>query len=72
MTTEKLAFYKVQLHRLGGKTKGCVTVQARSEQHAGRVAVEQTIEVSFPKSKKADWVVDSVLVVAEVGEVASV
>lgn len=52
--------FAVQLHRKGGKTKGRIDVQAASPEHAGRVAVAQTIEVSFPKSKPANWVVDSV------------
>ena len=52
--------YKVYLHRRGGKTYGHVTVQARSPLHAERLAVEQTIAVSFPKSKPAQWIVTGV------------
>ena len=60
MATEILSSYKVHLHRRGGgsETRGHVTVQASSPVHAMGVAVTQTIEVSFPKSKPADWVVD--------------
>lgn len=52
--------YRVDLHRRGGKTRGHVEVKARSVQHAGRVAVEQTIAVSYPKSKPGNWVVTKV------------
>jgi hypothetical protein len=60
MSSPALKTFAVQLHRRGGKTKGHITVQARSEKHAQRVAIEQTIEVSFPKSKPSSWVVDGV------------
>lgn len=52
--------FRVALHRRGGKTRGHVDVQARCEKHAERVAVEQTIAVSFPKSKPSQWVVTGV------------
>jgi hypothetical protein len=52
--------FVVQLHRRAGKTKGRIEVQANSAKHAERVAVAQTIEVSFPGSKPGNWVVDSV------------
>lgn len=55
-----LKAYRVQLHRRGGKFKGHIDVQATCAKHAERVAVAQTIEVSFPKSKPGQWVVDGV------------
>lgn len=60
MNAPVLKPFKVHLHRRGGKTKGHVRVNARCEKHAERVAVEQTIAVSFPKSKPGNWVVDKV------------
>jgi hypothetical protein len=60
MSAPTLTAYRVQLHRRGGKTKGYINVEATCPKHAERVAVAQTIEVSFPKSKPAQWVVDSV------------
>lgn len=60
MTGTILKPFTVQLHRRGGKTKGRIEVQATCDKHAGRVAVAQTIEVSFPKSKPGDWVVTNV------------
>jgi len=35
-------------------------VQRTCAKHGERVAVAQVIEVSFPKSKPAQWLVDSV------------
>jgi hypothetical protein len=55
-----LKSYSVSLHRKGGKTRGRIEVRANCEKHAGRVAVAQTIAVSFPKSKPGQWVVDGV------------
>lgn len=55
-----MKFFRVQLRRRGGKTKGHIDVQATCAKHAERVAVAQVIEVSFPKSKPAQWLVDSV------------
>lgn len=55
--TTNLKPFSVSLHRKGGKTKGRIEVQATCEKHAGRVAVAQTIAISFPKSKPAQWVV---------------
>lgn len=55
-----LKAFTVQLHRRGGKTTGRIEVQANCAKHAERVAVAQTIEVSFPKSKPGQWVVDGV------------
>lgn len=56
--------FTVRLHRRGGKTTGRVSVKATCEKHAERVAVEQVIDVSFPTSKPANWVVDGVEVKA--------
>lgn len=56
--------FMVQLHRRGGKTKGRIEVQANCPKHAERVAVAQTIAVSFPDSKPGNWVVDLVEEVA--------
>ena len=60
MTAPILKAFTVQLHRRGGKTTGRIEVQARCEKHAQRVAIEQTIAVSFPKSKPSQWVVTGV------------
>lgn len=60
MNAPALKPFTVQLHRRGGKTTGRIEVMARCEKHAERVAVEQTIEVSYPKSKPAAWIVDKV------------
>lgn len=60
MNAPVLKAFTVRLHRRGGKTKGRIEVQAASPEHAGRVAVAQTIEVSFPGSKPGNWVVDGV------------
>ncbi len=57
---ELLKPFNVYLHRRGGKTKGRIEVMARCEKHAERVAVDQTIAVSYPKSKPAAWIVDRV------------
>lgn len=56
----KLKDFTVRLHRRGGKTVGHIDVKATCAKHAERVAVEQTIEVSYPKSKPGNWVVDGV------------
>lgn len=60
MSGPVLKSFTVQLHRRGGKTKGHIEVQARCEKHAERVAIEQTIAVSFPKSRPSQWVVTGV------------
>lgn len=60
MSDTTLKPYRVSLHRRGGKTEGRVDVMANCPKHAERVAVAQTIEVSYPKSKPANWVVDGV------------
>lgn len=60
MSGAALKTFSVQLHRRGGKTRGRITVQATCDKHAQRVAVEQTIAVSFPDSKPANWVVTGV------------
>ncbi len=60
MNQPVLKLFSVQLHRRGGKTTGRIEVQARCEKHAQRVAIEQTIAVSFPKSKPSQWVVTGV------------
>lgn len=64
MSGPALKAFTVQLHRRGGKTKGRIEVQATCAEHAARVAVAQTIEVSFPQSKPGNWVVDLVEVKA--------
>lgn len=64
MSGPVLKDFAVQLHRRGGKTKGRINVKATCEKHAERVAVAQTIEVSFPKSKPGDWIVTGVEVKA--------
>jgi hypothetical protein len=58
-TSPKLRKFRVYLHRIGGRTSGHITVDATCESHAGRVAVRQNIDVSFPNSKPADWIVTS-------------
>lgn len=60
MSNPKLKPFTVRLHRRGGKTTGRIEVQATCAENAKRVAVAQTIEVSYPKSKPANWVVDGV------------
>ena len=60
MSAQVLKGFVVQLHRRGGNTKGRIEVQATCVKHAERVAVAQTIEVSFPKSRPRQWIVDSV------------
>lgn len=60
MSGPVLKAFTVRLHRRGGKTKGRIEVQATCPDHARRVAVAQTIAVSFPGSKPGNWVVDSV------------
>lgn len=60
MSAPALKGYRVKLHRRGGRYRGHIDVQASSDTHAERVAVKQVIEVSFPKSKPAQWVVDGV------------
>lgn len=50
--------YAVRLHT--ARVRGRIEVHATCEKHAGRVAIAQTIDVSFPKSKPAQWAVDSV------------
>ncbi len=60
MNAPVLKRFTVRLHRRGGKTTGRIEVDARCEKHAQRVAIEQTIAVSFPKSKPSQWVVDGV------------
>jgi hypothetical protein len=60
MSGPALKDYRVQLHRRGGRYRGHIDVKATCDQHARRVAVKQVIEVSYPKSKPAQWVVDGV------------
>lgn len=60
MSGPALKAFTVQLRRRGGNTRGRIEVQATCAKHAERVAVAQVIEVSFPKSKPAQWLVDSV------------
>lgn len=52
--------YTVHLRRRGGTTRGRIEVRANSVQHAQRVAVRQCIDVSYPKTKPAQWLVTSV------------
>lgn len=60
MSGQILKTFMVQLHRRRGNTRGRIEVKATCPEHARRVAVAQTIEVSYPKSKPANWVVDGV------------
>lgn len=60
MSGPVLKAFTVQLHRRGGKSQGRIEVQAHCEKHAERVAIAQTIAVSYPKSKPAAWIVDKV------------
>ena len=60
MNAPILKAFRVTLHRRGGTTTGHIDVQARCEKHAERVAIDQTIAVSYPKSKPSRWVVDAV------------
>jgi hypothetical protein len=60
MNTPPMKAFTVQLRRRGGNTRGRIEVQATCAKHAERVAVAQVIEVSFPKSKPAQWLVDHV------------
>lgn len=60
MTAPTLKPFRVNLHRRGGKTTGRIDVKANCEKHAARVAVDQVIELSYPKSKPSSWIVDSV------------
>lgn len=56
MTTLKP--YTVRLHT--AQVRGRIQVQATCPVHAEAVAVAQTIEISYPKSRPAQWVVDGV------------
>lgn len=60
MNAPVLKGFVVRLHHRGGPNKGRVTVQATCEKHAERVAVDQVIEISYPKTKPGNWVVDGV------------
>lgn len=50
--------YTVRLHT--ARVRGHIQVQATCPVHAEAVAVTQTIEISYPKSRPAQWVVDRV------------
>lgn len=58
--TTTLKPFTVYLRRRGGRTRGRIEVQAAEQSHAERVAKAQLIEVSYPKSKPAQWIVTSV------------
>lgn len=52
--------FTVQLHRRGSNTKGRIEVMANGPAHAEQVAVAQAIEISFPNSQPAQWIVTKV------------
>lgn len=56
--TADLKPYTVRLHT--ARVRGRIHVQATCPVHAGAVAVAQTIEISYPKSRPEQWVVDGV------------
>lgn len=58
MNAQPLKPYTVRLHT--ARVRGRIQVQATCPVHAGRVAIAQTIDVSFPGSKPGNWIVDSV------------
>ncbi len=58
LTKAKLS--SVYLRRRGGRTSGRIEVSAASLTSAERMALDQLIAVSFPKTKRADWIVTSV------------
>lgn len=60
MNQQPLNPFTVRLHHRCGRPTGRIEVKATCAEHAQQVAVEQAIEVSYPNSKPADWVVDGV------------
>lgn len=52
--------FTVRLHNPSEDIKGRIAVQATDHEHAEAVAVAQTIEISYPKSRPEQWVVDGV------------
>lgn len=60
MNQQPLNRFSVRLHHRSGKTPGRIEVKATCAEQAPQVAIEQTIEISYPNSKPADWVVDGV------------
>ena len=58
--TTTLKPYRVFMHRRGRKTNGRIDVQALDQNGAARMAKDQVIAVSYPKSKRADWIVTGV------------
>lgn len=58
--TSHLKPYCIYLRRRGGKTHGRIEVHAPTPSSAERLAKDQLIAVSYPKSKRSEWIVTSV------------
>ena len=52
--------FTVRLHNPSEDVRGRIQVQATCPVHARQVAVDQTVEISYPESKAGQWVVDRV------------
>ena len=55
-----LKSFTVRLHNPSEDVCGRIQVQATCPIHARQVAVDQTIEISYPESQAEQWVVDRV------------
>jgi hypothetical protein len=58
--TNPLKPYRVFMHRQGRNTKGRIDVQALNQDGAERMARDQVIAVSYPNSKRSQWIVTGV------------
>lgn len=58
--TETLNKYRVHLRRRGSKIRGRIDVEATTTTSAERLAKDQLIAVSYPNSKRSEWIVASV------------
>ncbi|MFZ4286604.1 hypothetical protein [Variovorax sp. HJSM1_2] len=55
--TPVLKHIRVKLRRKGRNTTGHIDVQVERECDAGRAAIAQCIDVSYPNTRAADWLV---------------
>ena len=59
--SNQLSAYTVRLRHEAADITGRIAVRAESQERAGPVAIAQAIDISYPESVPADWVVLEVL-----------
>jgi hypothetical protein len=56
-----LALYTVRMRHKIADITGRIAVHAENVEQARKIAIEQAIDISYPESSAADWVVLEVL-----------